>query len=478
MRALRTAARFLAAVLAVAPSWHAAQEQPARARPASLPALALDGLPAAVRSTLARIDAEARAKPDDPAAVGRLAMVLHAYEQPALALQCYTRARQLDPGSFRWAYLGGVSAAEAGEHAQAASLLRSAIAMTPEYLPARVKLADVLYAQRDFTAGREEYRRLTAEFPELAVAHFGLGRTAAALGDEQAAAAHYERAIAASPEFGRAHYALALLHRNAGRLEKARVHLDAYGTLGSRQPAVDDPLVAEVLAMRSTARDLIAEGARLGTEGRLAESIDVHLKALEADPQAAQAHVNLISLYGRMGRSEEADAHYRKALALDSHVAGAHYNYGVLLASAGRREEAMDLFRKAVAVDPFHARAHHNLAALLAGQKRLQEAASHFRQALASEPQHRGARFGLAQVLLSLGQPGEAIAQLEKIVSPEHPDTPRYKHVLARAWMAHGDPARAQAVAREALEAARRTGQAELAAAIERDLQRMGPGRR
>jgi tetratricopeptide (TPR) repeat protein len=472
MRAHRRAACvFLASLAGVAPL-------PAGQAGSPLPPLALDGLPRAVRSTLERAEAAARATPDDPVAVGRLAMTLHAHEQHSLALEAYVRARQLEPGSVRWAYLGGVAAAALGQHAQAASLLRAALALEPEHVAARVALAGVLYASRELEDSRIEYERLAERFPELAAAHFGLGRTLAASGNVEAAIAHYERAIAVAPGFGRAHYALALLYRRAGRADRVESHLDAYRKLGASGPAVSDPLLAEMMGLRSTARDLIAEAARLGSEGRIAESIDRHLEALEADPRASQAHVNLISLYGRAGRAGAAEAHYRQALALDSNLADAHYNYGVLLASTGRRAEAEAVFRQAVAVDAFHAHAHQNLAALLAADGRLPEAAAHFRQALASDPQHRRARFGLARVLLSLGQTDEAIVQLEKLVSPAHPDTPRYQQVLARAWLAHGDPARAMAVAREALEGARRIGQPELAAAIERDLRRMDAARK
>lgn len=447
--------------------------QPPQAEDRPLPALSLEGLPAAVRQDLAEAHAAAAARPDDAAAAGRLAMLLHAYEQHSLAAAVYERARALEPAALEWSYLGAVVAGETGDRARAVSLLRGVLTADPGHVAAQARLADELFSAGAFEESRAAYDALIRAFPDFALAHYGLGRIASSVGRDDDAVAHFERAIAASPQFGRAHYALALAQRNAGRLDRAQAHLEAYRRLGGRQPALPDPWLERVAALRSTARDLIAEGARLGSEGRLDESIAVHLKALQADPAASQAHVNLISLYGRRGRVREAEAHYRKALDLKGNLAAAHYNYGVLLASTGRRADAAEAFRQTLAVDPFHAAAHNNLGALLAGQGRRDEAAGHFRQALAADPGHRGARAGLAQLLLMLGRPGEAIPHLERLIEPAGPDTPQHLHALARAWLAEGDAGKARRYAEEARREAIRLDQRELADRIGRDIERL-----
>src|SRR5690349_3988425 len=55
----------------------------------------------------------ARSTPKDAAAVGRLGMVLDAYEQYDSAAVCYERSHLLEPSAFRWLYyLGWVEAAQ------------------------------------------------------------------------------------------------------------------------------------------------------------------------------------------------------------------------------------------------------------------------------------------------------------------------------------------------------------------------------
>ena len=440
--------------------------QVADSEPFALPRLTLDTLPPAARLHLQRLYDEARAHPGDGSATGHLAMALHAQEQLQSAEAVYRRARQLDPRSFAWPYLGGLVQARLGRFADAAGSLRQALAIDPAYVAARVALADALMQGGEWEASRAAYASLVRDYPELPLAHYGSGRVTALLGDGAAALESYRKSVELAPEFGAAHYALALAYRDAGLKDRAAAHLDAYRRLGARRPVPPDPVMDRVNTFRSTARHLIMDGARLGEEGRVDESIAAHLAALEADATAAQAHVNLISLYGRKGQVARAERHYRAALELQGDHAGAHYNWGVLLAGERRLDEAAEAFRRALDVNPFHPQAHNNLATLLAGQGKLADAATHYRQAIAHDPHHRLARFNLGRVLVALGRPREAAEQFERTLQPEDEDTPRFTFALAAAWLAAGEVQKARTYGEEALRGATRLGQTDLAARI------------
>jgi tetratricopeptide (TPR) repeat protein len=445
----------------------------AAGNPSALGPLVFVHLPEGVRHAFERAYQHARAHPTDAAAVGHLGMLLHAHDQYGPAEASYRTARALAPESLSWAYFLGVVQGELGDHPGAVRSFRAALAIDQAYLQARLRLADVLIAAGELGASRDEYQALVRDFPELAMAHYGLGRLSAVTGDATTAAAHYQRAIAIAPQFGAAHYGLGLAYRDIGRDDRTESHLQAFRRWGSRRPLPPDPLMVKVQSLKATGRHLLEDAARLGSTGRIEESISLHLKAIEADPTAAQAHVNLISLYGRLERLEQAEQHYRAALTLNSSLADAHYNYGVLLASSRRRREAADAFRLALAVNPFHAQAHHNLATLLAAQGNLDDAASHYRQAVANDPGHRAARFNLGRTLVALGRPRDATEHFERLLEPQNPDATRYTHALAKAWLAAGDVAKAREYATRAFRDARALGQTKLAAAIERELQTM-----
>ena len=428
--------RLLAACCLLAVT-HTVSAMPApspQAGTGALPRLALDHLPAAMRGSLQAAYDAARARPSDPLAVGELAMMLHAHEQYRAADQCYQIVRQRDATSAAWPYLSGLVQAQLGEYPAAVASFRQAMHLDPEYLPARIGLADALLESGDLDAGARGYAALAGDLPELALAHYGLGRVASLRGDARKAAGHYERALDLAPQFGAAHYGLALAYRDLGAAQRAQPHLESYQRFKTRRPAPPDPLLDRVRAMRETARAFLAEGARLSEAGRLDDAIGMQLRALERDPATAQAHVNLIALYGRTGRPDEAHAHYQAALKLDGSLSQAHYNYGVLLASARRDDEAATAFRNALDADPFHAAAHNNLAALLARRGRFEEAAAHYRQALTNDPQHHGARLNLARVLILLDRRTEAAGHL--------------RHALDRAKRA-GDAALVALIARE-----------------------------
>ena len=439
----------------------------------SLPPLSVEGLPVPVRRTLEGAYDAAAKQPADARAVGHLAELLHAYEQYGLAAAYYEAAHRLEPRALRWTYLLGVVQSDLGAHVTAASLFRESLQTDPSYVAARLRLADALLASGDTENSHAEYLSLVHRFPELALGHYGLGRVSARRGDIRAAIHHYRESIELAPQFGLAHYALALAYRDAGDTASARTHLEAHRLNSTRRPPLPDRLVDEVRALAGTARELIAEAARLGNAGRLQDSIALHLKALAADPLASRAHVNLIALYGRAGRNSQAEPHYRAALALGTDVAEAHYNYGVLQASAGRPTDAIAAFRAALEADPFNAPAHNNLGAVLARLHRHEEALVHYRQALAIDPQHRSARFGLGGVLLTVGRARQAVEQFEMLLLPEGSETPRYGYALAQALFAAGAPDEARRRADDALKLARRLGQTKLAATIEAEIQKM-----
>ncbi len=60
-------------------------------------------------------------------------------------------------------------------------------------------------------------------------------------------------------------------------------------------------------------------------------------RAIELNPEFAEAHDNLGTTLAGCGRVDEAIAHYQRALEIDPGYAYAHYNLG--LALAGRRAD-------------------------------------------------------------------------------------------------------------------------------------------
>jgi tetratricopeptide (TPR) repeat protein len=282
---------------------------------------------------------------------------------------------------------------------------------------------------------------------------------------------HYRKACATTPNFGASHYALALAYRDLGQTAQAQEHLLLYQKDKLGWPSLDDPLLDAVKQLHTGAHHYLKQGVSLEAAGHIAQAAAEHERALEIDPKLEQAHINLISLYGRLGQPAKAETHYKTLLAVNPNLAEAHYNFGVLLTGQGRHSEASEAFRKALEIRPFYAEAHNNYAFLLLNDGRLEEAARHFRSALENKPNYRLAHFHLGRILLHQDKVEQAIGHFLQTLGPEEDDsTPGYFYALGAAYARAGNRQSALEYIRQAHRKASVLGQRELLGSIERDL--------
>src|SRR5271156_683042 len=139
-------------------------------------------------------------------------------------------------------------------------------------------------------------------------------------------------------------------------------------------------------------------------------------KALELDPDLADAHVLLANMYMRQWKWAEAEAEYKRALDLDPNDAAAHDRFSDWLLCHGRMEEALAWARRARDLDPLGP-SGHTIGWTLLNAHRYDEAIREFRNALAVRPEDRLPLWPLGWALICNHQAEEAISELEKAVS-------------------------------------------------------------
>ncbi len=441
---------------------------PAPAVLPALPTLVLDGMGEEARERLAAAHDEAVDRPNAADASGRLGMLLQAYRQYRSAERCYERAHLLAPQELRWAYYLGTVRFLLGLDSEATGSLRAAVRLDQDYVPAQLALADALLASGAAGESEARYQRIADRQPDLALAHFGLGRVQSARGDPAAAIAHYRRACALSESFANAQYALALSYRDVGDTERFQAHLALHQKHLGTEPPLDDPLLAEVVALgasESVRRLRLAIG-HMGA-GRDDEAVAGFERALEADPTLVDARVHLVNLLGRRGEADRGAEHYRAAVAIDPDRPDRHYNYGVLLRNVERPDEAVAAFERTVALDPTHAEARANLGLVRERQGRIDEAVAHYEAALTQDPSVRMVRLQLGWILLSRGRGREAAEQFRQMTRLEDAETASYLFRAAMAYGRAGQASEAIDYARRARARASSLGQTELVAAID-----------
>jgi tetratricopeptide (TPR) repeat protein len=401
-------------------------------------------------------------------------MLLHAYEQYESAEICYRRARLLAPDRFQWAYYLGLVESIDGKAGEAAATLQEAVRLDSGYLPARMKLAEVLLGLNRLPESREVCQSAIKQDPRFAPAYYWLGRVAAAQGDSKSAVENYREACRLVPSYGSAHYALALTYQKLGREAEARESMSAYQKFkldGDPQP--EDPLLDTVRSLDNSALAHLMKGVDLEKGGQLEQAIAEHEQAIGIDAKLAQAHANLIGLYARAGQAEKAEQQYRATVAINPNLPQSHYDFGVLLLSEAKYREAEAAFRRALETSPNYAEAHNNLAVLLERQGKLDEAARNYQAAIDNKPNYREAHFQLGRLLLRQRKNGEAIRHFEQALTPEDAQTPRFLYALGAAHATTGNYRKAVQYMREAGQRAASLGQNQLAAEIEASLRRV-----
>ena len=415
-----------------------------------------------------------QARPLDAEANGNLGMLLQALDQTETAEVCYQRAHHLDPRRFQWAYYLGLVQALKGRNAEAAASLRAAIAIDPGYVPARIRLAEVLVGLGGLDESRQVCESLLKDNPQVAPAWYWLGRIASARGRLPEAEEHYRKACQLWPTYATAHYALALSCQKLGHTAEARTEIAAwqkYKAAGDPQP--EDPALEAVRALDNSALAHLTKGVDLENAGNIEQAIAEHEEALRQDPKLSQAYANLISLYARVVKPEKAEQAYRNLISINPNLPQSHYDYGVFMVSRGNFAAAESAFRKALASSPNYAEAHSNLGAMLERRGKFEEAAGEYEAAIENKPAFREAHYQLGHLLLMQKKTPEAIAQLLQTVTPEDGETPRFMYALGIAYAEAGDFSSAQRYLQQAGRLAANSNQGQLMAEIQTTLARV-----
>ena len=142
-----------------------------------------------------------------------------------------------------------------------------------------------------------------------------------------------------------------------------------------------------------------------------------HIVAL--NPEARDAHLNLMGPLADAGRPEEALAAGRTGAAQRPGSANIHANLGRVLIRLDRLDEAEAALRTALGIAPRHLNANQNLGEALRRQGRYAEAIEAYRRVLAIDDSHVGGNGALGIALFHSGHYADAIAPLDKALELE-----------------------------------------------------------
>jgi len=231
----------------------------------------------------------------------------------------------------------------------------------------------------------------------------------------------------------------------------------------SEHEALGQPSTSDVQAY-----DLYLRGRRFYYQYRKrgAEmALEMFQRAIEIDPAYARAWAGIADCYcffylyvARIPENiKEAEAASRKALELNPELADAQASWGVALSVAGRHDEASAAFEKAIRLDPglFEARYFYARHAFVCGDAA--KAARLYEEAEELRPEDYQSPTLVAQIYHDLGQPEKAVAAHRRGLRKAeetlrlHPDDTRARYMGANALLILGEREKSLEWARAAI---------------------------
>jgi TolB-like protein/DNA-binding winged helix-turn-helix (wHTH) protein/Tfp pilus assembly protein PilF len=178
-------------------------------------------------------------------------------------------------------------------------------------------------------------------------------------------------------------------------------------------------------------------------------------KALEIDPDLADAHTSLGTVRLYDWDFAGAERELLRAIELDPSAAAAHSAYATYLSARGRKDESLAAARKGEALDPLNVRTRRYVGYVLFQARRYDEAISVLQAVSAAEPKDTFTRWFLGWALTWSGRHQEAVAELEQAVALSD-RAPATMGALAAALVHAGRAGEARALLAELQETHRR----------------------
>ena len=317
---------------------------------------------------------------------------------------------------------------------------------------------------------------LLVQNPGSAETLYTLGRVKFAQGDFAAAENLYRRACEAYPTYGAAWFGLAETERRLGLTAESDKNFRLAESYKDRNPPSGDQLLGEVQKLSTGVETRLVEAKRLMDRRHFDEASQIYKEVLTRHPDNPDCLVNLLYMaqFPNQSSPEEVEALYATASRTSPNLPLVYLYYGTALASQGKYDKAVAAIEKGISLKPDDGEAQAWLADVMMRQHKLAEAIEHYRLALKVEPSFRPARLMLGQLLITTGRSREAIPVLGPALQGNDKMTPVFLMTLAQAYANTGDPAQAIERLKQARPLVLQSGPPNLLAQIDQGLAQLG----
>ncbi len=362
-------------------------------------------------------------------AYGDLGSLYQTHQLGQAAERCLENAVQLAPGSFRWAYYLAWVTLQSGRNELALQRFETARKLDPDYAVLTLRMADAWLDLNLQDQAQAAYQSVADTEGLQAAARYGLGQLALLRRDYTQAVDYLTQVLVLDPAATQVHYPLAQALRALEQNDAAREHL---ALRGSGLPTARDPLVEELLALKSGARLHFSRAMKAVRKHDYTAAVTDFEQGLQHDPENSDARVSYARALYLAGDSDAARAALEAVLdAQPEHVTG-RFLFAVLQEESGATAAAVSNYQRVLEQDPAHAGAHFYLANYYFRQGRHDAAAQHYAQAVAADARNVPARLLQLTALQSIPVPDVELRQQLETAVQQVPEQPLFTVRLIR----------------------------------------------
>jgi Tfp pilus assembly protein PilF len=179
---------------------------------------------------------------------------------------------------------------------------------------------------------------------------------------------------------------------------------------------IDDPITAVRMEVASSLASVPLDQLPPEQAAKLRVLFDEYVSILQQDADMPAVQLQLGIFFVTRGDLPAAEAAYREALYLNTQLIPAYLNFADLLRAQSKDDEARKVLLQALTVAPQNGNTLHALGLLETRSGQSETALKYLQQAAAVETQGTRHRFVYGIALHDLGQPAEAVVQLQALL--------------------------------------------------------------
>ena len=409
---------------------------------ASIPAAPIfSGKPAEFAERIRACEHRVKAGSDVIGALTELSQLYHANGLYAEAGQCYRGLLRIDSSNPRWSHRLATILAGYGQLDDAVALWKRTVAMTKDYTPAHIHLADSLLKLNRSAEASALYQAVLKREPDNPYALLGLARIDMDAGRWTEARQRLESAVAKS-ESSVGYDLLVNVCEQLGDTARAQ-QIRSQGKASGAFFDIPDPWLREMYFDCYDGYQLSVVGGTAAREGDRSTGLNLVERAITLEPNNGYYRLQAAGLYQQLGNLNQARQQLETAVKLAPDLADAWEKLFSLLTTLGQKENAWQALANGLVHCPNSPSLHFLRARLLLSDNRLEEALPDLKQAAALRPDEASSPFAMALIYARLGRRTESRAALQAALIAE-PGYPPALCTLANDYIVGGDESNAR----------------------------------